>query len=138
MFQKVHLRLAVLCGSITAFILLAMSLGYLYISEQGLKTSNFSSFRNDMNTLIPPGHAAGAGYACQHVFLRAVDDVAEGELPCQFHFAGTAGDIFIIDNKHRTEKEAPYENPSGRRRRKTENFPCFPVRTGRLYRRYLL
>ena len=52
MFQKVHLRLAVLCGSITAFILLAMSLGYLYISEQGLKTSNFSSFRNDMNTLI--------------------------------------------------------------------------------------
>lgn len=52
MFQKVHLRLAVLCGSITAFILLVMSLGYLYISEQGLKTSSFSSFQNDMNTLI--------------------------------------------------------------------------------------
>lgn len=52
MFQKVHLRLAVLCGSITAFILLIMSLGYLYISEQGLKESSFSSFQNDMNTLI--------------------------------------------------------------------------------------
>ncbi len=52
MFQKVHLRLAVLCGSITAFILLVMSLGYLYISEQGLKSSSFSSFQNDMNTLI--------------------------------------------------------------------------------------
>ena len=52
MFQKVHFRLAVLCGSITAFILLIMSLGYLYISEQGLKSSSFSSFQNDMNTLI--------------------------------------------------------------------------------------
>jgi len=52
MFQKVHFRLAVLCGSITAFILLVMSLGYLYISEQGLKESSFSSFQNDMNTLI--------------------------------------------------------------------------------------
>ena len=52
MFQKVHLRLAVLCGSITAFILLVMSLGYLAISEQGLKTSSYASFQNDMNTLI--------------------------------------------------------------------------------------
>lgn len=52
MFQKVHFRLAVLCGSITAFILLAMSLGYLYISEQGLRESSFSSFQNDMNTLV--------------------------------------------------------------------------------------
>ncbi len=52
MFQKVHLHLAVLCGSITAFILLIMSLGYLYISEQGLKENSFSSFQNDMNTLI--------------------------------------------------------------------------------------
>lgn len=52
MFQKVHFRLALLCGSITAFILLIMSMGYLYISEQGLKNSSFSSFENDMNTLI--------------------------------------------------------------------------------------
>lgn len=52
MFQKVHFRLAILCGSITAFILLIMSLGYLYISEQGLKNSSYASFVNDMNTLI--------------------------------------------------------------------------------------
>ncbi len=52
MFKKVHFRLAVLCGSITAFILLTMSLCYLYISEQGLKNSSYSSFQNDMNTLI--------------------------------------------------------------------------------------
>ncbi len=52
MFQKVHFRLAALCGGITTFILLLMSLGYLYISEQGLKTSSFISFQNDMNTLI--------------------------------------------------------------------------------------
>lgn len=52
MFQKVHFRLAALCAGITIFILLAMSLGYLYISEQGLKNSSYISFQNDMNTLI--------------------------------------------------------------------------------------
>lgn len=52
MFQKVHLRLTILCGSITAVILLAMSFGYLYISEQSLKNSTFSSFQNSMNTLL--------------------------------------------------------------------------------------
>lgn len=52
MFKKVHLRLTILCGSITAVILLAMSFGYLYISEQSLKNSAFSSFQNNMNTLL--------------------------------------------------------------------------------------
>lgn len=52
MFKKVHLRLTILCGSITAFILLAMSFGYLYISEQSLKNSSFSAFQNNMNTLL--------------------------------------------------------------------------------------
>jgi len=52
MFQKVHFQLAVLCAGITSFILLAMSCGYLYISEQGLKKSSFISFQNDMNTII--------------------------------------------------------------------------------------
>lgn len=52
MFQKVHLRLTILCGSITTVILLAMSLGYLYISEQSLKNSTFSSFQNNMATLL--------------------------------------------------------------------------------------
>lgn len=52
MFKKVHLRLTILCGSITAVILLAMSFGYLYISEQSLKNSAFSSFQNNMGTLL--------------------------------------------------------------------------------------
>lgn len=52
MFQKVHIRLASLCAGITTFILLAMSLGYLYISEQGLRRSHFVSFQNDMNTVV--------------------------------------------------------------------------------------
>lgn len=52
MFKKVHLRLTILCASITAVILLAMSFGYLYISEQSLKNSTFSSFQNNMGTLL--------------------------------------------------------------------------------------
>lgn len=52
MFRKVHVRLAALCAGITIFILLVMSCGYLYISERGLQTSSFSSFQNDMDTLI--------------------------------------------------------------------------------------
>ena len=52
MFQKVHIRLASLCTGITAFILFVMSCGYLYISEQGLKNNSFTSFQNDMNTLV--------------------------------------------------------------------------------------
>lgn len=52
MFQKVHIRLASLCAGITTFILLVMSFGYLYISEQGLRRSHFISFQNDMNTVI--------------------------------------------------------------------------------------
>lgn len=52
MFQKVHLRLTVLCAGITAFILLFMSFGYLAISEQSLKTSAFSAFQNNIGTLL--------------------------------------------------------------------------------------
>lgn len=52
MFKKVHRRLTLLCGIITTVILLAMSFGYLYISEQSLKSSTFSSFQNNMNTLL--------------------------------------------------------------------------------------
>lgn len=52
MLQKVHFRLAMLCGSITTLILLAMSCGYLYISETSLKDNSFISFQNDMNTII--------------------------------------------------------------------------------------
>lgn len=52
MFQKVHFRLALLCGGVTVVILLAMSFGYLYVSEKSLKDNSFISFQNDMNTVI--------------------------------------------------------------------------------------
>lgn len=52
MFQKVHVRLAALCAGITIFILFVMSCGYLYISERGLRTSSFTAFQNDMDTLV--------------------------------------------------------------------------------------
>ncbi len=52
MFRKVHVRLAFLCAGITSFILFVMSCGSLYISEAGLKSRSFTSFQNDMNTLV--------------------------------------------------------------------------------------
>lgn len=52
MFRKVHHRLTLLCAGITTFLLLTMSLTYLYVSEQGLKQSHFLSFQRDIGTLI--------------------------------------------------------------------------------------
>lgn len=52
MFRKVHFRLAALCAGITTLILLVMSCGYLYISERSLQKNNYTSFQNDMNTLV--------------------------------------------------------------------------------------
>ncbi len=96
MFQKVHLRLAVLCGSITAFILLAMSLGYLYISEQGLKTSNFSSFRNDMNTLI-------TNLEHQNVITHEWLTKMEGDGKYRIHI--TDNGVPFLFNERETEEE---------------------------------
>lgn len=52
MFQKVHLRLTLLCAGITIIILLIMSSGWLYVSEKSLRDNSFISFQNDMNTLV--------------------------------------------------------------------------------------
>lgn len=52
MFHKLHLRLTLMCAGITAFIMIVMSVCYLYVSEQSLYKSQFFSFRNDMNTII--------------------------------------------------------------------------------------
>lgn len=52
MFRKVHYRLTLLCGGITTFILLIMSLIYLYVSESGLKQSHFLAFQRDTGNLI--------------------------------------------------------------------------------------
>ena len=51
MYQKVHLRLTVLCSGITAVIMIVMSLCYLYVSETGLYGNHFHSFQNHMNTI---------------------------------------------------------------------------------------
>ena len=52
MFQKVRIRLTLLCAGITIFILLIMSCGWLYVSEKSLRYNSFISFQNDMNTLV--------------------------------------------------------------------------------------
>ena len=52
MFRKVHYRLTLLCGGITTFLLLVMSLLYLYVSESGLKQSHFLAFQRDTGNLI--------------------------------------------------------------------------------------
>ncbi len=51
MFQKVRLRLTLLCTGITAVIMIIMSLCYLYVSESGLHRNQFQAFRNDINTI---------------------------------------------------------------------------------------
>lgn len=51
MYQKVHLRLTILCTGITAAIMVVMSLFYLYVSETGLYRNQYNSFKNDMNTI---------------------------------------------------------------------------------------
>lgn len=51
MFQKVQLRLTLLCGGITTVIMIFMTLGYLYISEKNLKETQFLSFTNNINTI---------------------------------------------------------------------------------------
>ena len=51
MFKKVHLHLTLLCAGITAFIMIVMSLCYLYVSEEGLYKNQFQAFKNDINTI---------------------------------------------------------------------------------------
>nr|WP_308628479.1 HAMP domain-containing sensor histidine kinase [uncultured Eisenbergiella sp.] len=52
MFRQVHRRLTLLCAGITILVLILMSCSYLYISEKNLKETSFTSFQNDMNTLL--------------------------------------------------------------------------------------
>lgn len=51
MFQKVHLRLTVLCAGITIAIILIMSLLYLHLSENILYENRYASFQNDIHTI---------------------------------------------------------------------------------------
>lgn len=54
MFKKVRLRLTLLWGGISTLILVCMTLGYLYVSEQNLLQSKLISWQNDI-TLIASG-----------------------------------------------------------------------------------
>lgn len=51
MFQKIRLRLTFLCGTITTLITVAMTIGYLYISEKTLIENRLMSCRNDILTI---------------------------------------------------------------------------------------
>ena len=48
MFKKVRIRLTLLSGSITTLILMIMTCGYLYISEQSLLENRRSSYQSDV------------------------------------------------------------------------------------------
>lgn len=51
MYKKVHLQLTLLFAGITTAIMIIMSLCYLYVSETGLYRNQYTSFKNDMNTI---------------------------------------------------------------------------------------
>ena len=52
MFRKVHYRLTFLCAGITTIILFVMSFIYLYVSESGLRNSQFLSFQHAMDNFV--------------------------------------------------------------------------------------
>lgn len=52
MFQKVHLRLTLLCAGITSFILILISFIYLYVSEQSLENNQFLSFQGNITAIL--------------------------------------------------------------------------------------
>lgn len=52
MLKKLHLRLTLLCGGITACILWIMSAAFLTVSENSQLENSFLSFQADMNSLL--------------------------------------------------------------------------------------
>lgn len=52
MFQKVRIRLTLLCSGIITLLIIIMSFLYLRISENSLYRNQFYSFQNDSNTII--------------------------------------------------------------------------------------
>lgn len=51
MFRRAHLFFTILCGGSTAAIMVFMSLLYLRVSENNLRTSRYDSFQNDIGTI---------------------------------------------------------------------------------------
>ena len=52
MLKRLHHKLTFFCTLVTGLILIAMSCICLYIAENGLIKSNYSSFLNDLNSMI--------------------------------------------------------------------------------------
>lgn len=52
MFRKAHYLFTLLCAGTTSAIMLLMSLLYLSVSENSLRNNQFTSFRNDINTIV--------------------------------------------------------------------------------------
>ena len=52
MFRKAHYLFTILCAGTTTTIMVLMSLLYLRVSETSLRNSYFTSFRNDISTIV--------------------------------------------------------------------------------------
>ena len=52
MFRKAHYLFTLLCAGTTSTIMILMSLLYLSVSENSLRNNQFTSFRNDINTIV--------------------------------------------------------------------------------------
>lgn len=52
MYQKVHKRLTFVFTGITSLVLIAMSVSFLYLSEQTLRKNSFLSFSEEMDTFV--------------------------------------------------------------------------------------
>ncbi|MCI8597407.1 MAG: HAMP domain-containing histidine kinase [Lachnospiraceae bacterium] len=102
MFRKVHLRLSALCAGITIFILFVMSCGYLYISEKGLKDSSFTSFQNDMNTVL--GNLEQQT-VITHEWLTRMED--NGKYQIQIMDNDT---LFLFNERNSQEQRATFDS----------------------------
>lgn len=52
MFRKAHYLFTILCAGTTTTIMILMSLLYLSVSENNLRSNHFTSFRNDISTIV--------------------------------------------------------------------------------------
>lgn len=115
MFQKAHVRLASLCAGITIFILFVMSCGYLYISEQGLRSRSFTSFQNDMNTLVSNLEQQTI---ITHEWLTRIEDhgkylinVTDNGIPFLYNERNTPEQKLLFETAHEYYKSHYEETP---------------------------
>lgn len=71
MFKKLHRKLTLLCGGITACILWAMSAAFLFVSENSQRENSFLSFQADMNSLLASMEAQNT---LSHMWLKKMEN----------------------------------------------------------------